>query len=162
MLFRSVKQSRSVFDQYDKGFKLNYQVKYNFYQRKRFRVSVALCWNYQNVYFKDQEVYYYFVANHPVAAPIPYLIMRESRRQVGIGAGVGMSFNYGLCKGFYLGADISLNSVDQKIYHEEKEVIYQDETSFDHEPSRKPHSYIYEVQSPLTKLRFTFKLGWNF
>ena len=102
-----VKCFSSVVSGYDKGFRFNYQLKYNFIHRERFRMSVNASTSYQEYGFNRKETSWF--EQYPdvtIGRAQPLHMMDRHYERFGIGGGFGL--NMRLSKHFFIGSDILL------------------------------------------------------
>lgn len=94
-----------VFLNYDKGFRFNYQLKYNVINRSHFRMSVNLSTSYKEAGFTNKNDYWF--ENGPYDTDIaPTYLMDRKLKQFGIGGGIGLNFR--LSRHFFIGSDLLL------------------------------------------------------
>lgn len=106
----NIKTFQIPFYEYDKGFRLGYQLKYNLFNGKIFRFSVNASLLYRDIYYKNKIINYYHAETHRTNLPRePYLTLREDRQIKTHGFGFGGSVNFKLYKKLFIGSDILLN-----------------------------------------------------
>lgn len=94
-----------VFLRYDKGFRFNYQLKYNFIDRSYFRMSANLSASYKEARFANKKDYW--PENGPYDTDItPTYYMDRAFQQFGIGGGIGL--NLKLSRHIFIGSDLLL------------------------------------------------------
>ncbi|MBL7921436.1 MAG: hypothetical protein JNJ40_14050 [Bacteroidia bacterium] len=104
--------------QYDKGFRFNYLLKYNFINRKRFRISVNASFAYKHIYFnnKPSSLFVSFSDNPKEAEPPPLFSMNRSLK--GYGPGAGFTFNYNISKHLSVGSYMQFEYLNQQRYYQ--------------------------------------------
>lgn len=96
-----------VFLHYDKGFRFNYQLKYNFINRHCFRMSANLSASYKESSFTNKKDYW--LENKETRSYLditPTYHMDREFKQFGIGGGIGLNFK--LSRHFFIGSEILL------------------------------------------------------
>lgn len=104
MLFVKVFNQNQTYYKYNKGFRLNYLMKYNFINRKYFRMSGNISFAYKNIYFHGKEDYWHeqFMSDHGPNKNLTFLMDREINAY---GMGVGFSMNFNITRRFSIGTD---------------------------------------------------------
>lgn len=97
---------------YNRGFKLNYQLKYNFITRKYFRASINTTTSYLEYSFKNKEDYWNELSPDITITNkrATYLMDREIKM---FGVGLGLGVNFRLNDHIYLGSDILMELSNQ-------------------------------------------------
>lgn len=90
---------------YDKGVRLNYLVKYNFINRKYFRLSGNVSFDYKNSYFHNKEDYWreQLSTDYGQLTTISFLMDREVKAY---GVGIGLTFNFRINNKLSVGTDL--------------------------------------------------------
>lgn len=94
-----------VFLNYDKGFRFNYQLKYNVINRNHFRMSVNLSTSYKEAGFTNKKDYWFENGPYDLDAAPTYLMDRKFK-QFGVGGGIGLNFK--LSRHFFIGSELLL------------------------------------------------------
>ncbi|MBI3519076.1 MAG: hypothetical protein HY062_06925 [Bacteroidetes bacterium] len=96
---------------YDKGFKLNYQLKYNVIHRQYFRMSVNVSTSYKEAGFHDKKSYW-SEQKEFYGDMRPQYIMDREMALFGIGGGIGLTFK--ISKHLYIGNELLLEICKEK------------------------------------------------
>ena len=109
---------------YNKGYRLNYLLKYDLSRTESFRFSIDLSAMYMNIYFKDKTVdYYYYELSSQNSASYPYLTLKEDRRLEEYGAGIGLSMHLRIYKNLFAGSDLIFNAVKTRTIYNITDLI---------------------------------------
>lgn len=95
-----------IFGKYNQGYRFNYQLKYNFINRKYFRATSNLTTSYLQYFFKNKEDYWY--ETNPDVGLVSRATYLMDRKIKFFGIGLGLGLNFKITKHFYLGSDIML------------------------------------------------------
>lgn len=112
---------------FDKGFGFDYLAKYSFDLGQRWRLAPFLSLSYQNVYYKNKIIHYYFVDDSGRHSPKdPYLTLLEGEKKISYSWGIGFSCYLKLYRRFWIGTDLGLKLTREDRHHQTSEVLYQD------------------------------------
>jgi hypothetical protein len=145
---------------YNKGYRIDYFIKYYFYNGKRFRLSAGLSFEYKNIYFNNKQINYFGFKRSPQQASSLYETLLEDRKHIQYGLGVGISLNYKVYKHFFIGSDIICNFSKYEVTYDYKEIIYR--KYYDPTPYEKtvPSTIVSENSrpslSPLLRLKLSY------
>ena len=110
------------FYKYDKGVRLNYLIKYNFINRKYFRMSGNMSFIYKDIYFRDKEDYWSekFMTDLGPIKSYTFLMDREIKAY---GVGFGFSINFRITSRISIGNDFIFEFLNtQKSYTVKKSI----------------------------------------
>lgn len=120
----SLKSFNTNFHFYNKGYRLDYLVKYNIWTGKYFCFSTDLSLTCKDIYFDNKVINYYYVELSDATIPRPpYITLLEDRRFKEYGIGLGFSLNFKIYNGLFLGGDIIFNEVKYQTTYNVKELI---------------------------------------
>ena len=150
---------------YDKGYRLDYLVKFNIYSGDIFRFSANFSFMNENFYFNNKNISYYYTSfNGPLtgADHNAYEIIREDRHLKSTGAGIGFSLNFKLYKKLFIGGDVIFNLIKNTYTYNLKELIYGNPAM---SPYRNPYfpytivnsGSVYEW-APYLRLKLSYRL----
>lgn len=121
---------------YNKGYRLNYQVKYSVINKDYFRMSINATTSYKEASFKQKESYW--SENNTISANLmPKYIMDREFKQFGIGCGIGLNFK--LAKHLFIGSEILLEICKTKKAYTVKEQQITFTSSY--KPLAEPYHY---------------------
>ena len=155
----SIKSFKTNIYYYDKGYRLDYLIKYNLYNGKTFRFSANLSSGFKDFYFKDKQIDYYYINDLGPIKNEPYQILIEDRKLTEYGFGLGISLNFKIYKSFFIGGDMTFNFVKRKITYNYKEVIYRN--VYHPDPIDIPATYIVDYQRPSISPYLRLKLSYS-
>lgn len=138
-------------DYYNKGYRLDYLIKYNLYTGKIFRFSSNLSFTYKDIYYTNRPAEYSYQDASGALTSQPHVVTLEDRRLKEFGFGLGVSLNFRVFKKLFVGTDITFNRVDYALSYNEKEVIYGTPYGFTN------NSGAYVV--PYVRLKISYLLG---
>lgn len=155
-----VKSFQTKIYYFDKGFRLDYLFKYNWFEDDQFRFSTNISILYKDVYFRDKQIYYYTFANDVNSESRLYQVLREDRRHSEYGAGLGFSLNFKICKNFFIAGDAGLNFVKYKVIYNYNKIIYRNSHYPYTNDVQVPATYVTESSwrnlSPVLRLKVTY------
>ncbi len=102
---------------YDRGYRFTYLLKYNFVNRKRFRVSANLSFTSKHIYFNDKPDAWLRYFSHSAderATVKPFLMDKYIKAY---GPGLGFTFNYKLSKHFSAGNDLQFEYLNMQRFY---------------------------------------------
>lgn len=107
---------------YDKGIRLNYLVKYNFINRKYFRMSGNVSFDYKNSYFHNKEDYWreQLMTDYGQITTISFLMDREIKAY---GVGVGLTLNFRISRKLSIGSDLLFEFLNTQVSYSVKSTI---------------------------------------
>jgi len=139
----SLKSFNTNFYYYNKGYRLDYLFKYNIWTGKYFRFSTNLSLTYKNIYFDNRVIDYYYVEPSPTRTPRqPYITLLEDRRLKEYGIGLGISLNFKIYKGLFLGGDVTFNRVNYQTTYNIKGLVSGDIHESPYGDNSLPFKYI--------------------
>lgn len=130
-----------VFLRYDKGFRFNYQLKYNFINRSRFRMSANLSASYKEARFANKKDYWPEQGPYDTDVTSTYYMDRELK-QLGFGGGIGLNFK--LSRHVFIGSDLLLELCKTKRSYT---VLAQENRSNGTLVYQRTEPYIYKEQA---------------
>jgi hypothetical protein len=138
MFFYKVFSPDATYYKYDKGLRLNYLMKYNFINRKYFRMSGDISLVYKNVYFKNKEDYWYekLTSDRGPLKGITFLMDREIKAY---GIGFGLTLNFRITSKISIGSDIIVEYLKTQKSYSVKETIKGDISNY---------SFYYDISVP--------------
>ena len=104
---------------YNKGYRLNYLLKYNIYIGKIFRLSATFSLLYLDISYKDKIGPWLLQVER---GPPEYTFLMDGQFKE-YGYGLGFSFNFKIYKRLFFGSDLTLNLVKAKRYLMVKEQV---------------------------------------
>lgn len=122
MFFYKVFSPEAYYYKYNKGFRLNYLMKYNFVNRKYFRMSGNISFVYRKIYFHNKEDYWFEKLSTDLG-PIKTYTFLMDRQIKNYGAGVGFTMNFKVSHRISLGNDFMFELLNtQKSYTVKKSI----------------------------------------
>jgi hypothetical protein len=159
----NLKAFQSNFYNYNKGYRIDYLIKYVVINRKRFRFSADLSFEYVNIYFNNKQIDHYYGSLNANAPVHLYEILLENRKLKEYGAGIGFSINFKIYRNFSFGADVVANFVKYRIDYNYKELIYRDPGNSDPPEPSVPSTVSRQNSnlslSPLLRLKLSYTVG---
>lgn len=156
----SYKALPTKFYYYNKGFGADYFAKYSLCSGKVFRLSLILSLSYEDIYFNDKEINYYYLKLSPKQKDELYQTLLENRRRLEYGSGLGISINFKLCKYFSIGADLIAFVVKNRETYNYKVIIYRNPSYPEQNQIQIPSTYIKENPnlyfSPLVRFKISY------
>lgn len=147
---------------FDKGFRLDYLLKYNLFEDEQFRFSTNISILYKDVYFRNKEITYLFVNDFGSIDNEVYQTLLEDRRHTEYGAGLGFSLNFKICKDFFIAGDAGINFVKYKVIYNYNKIIYRNSyypyTNYVEVPSTYVTESSWRHLSPVLRLKITYLL----
>lgn len=129
MFYYKVFSPDATYYKYDKGCRINYLLKYNFINRKYFRMSANISLVYKDLYFKNKEDYWYekFMTDRGPIKGITFLIDREIKAY---GIGCGLTLNFRITSKISIGSDIIVEYLKTQKSYSVKETIKGDISNY--------------------------------
>ena len=129
MFFFKVFSPDATYYKYDKGFRFNYLMKYNFINRKCFRMSCNISLAYKDIYFNNKEDYWYekLQNNNAPIKGVTFLMDREIKAY---GIGVGLTLNFRITSKISIASDIIVESLRTQRSYTVKELIKGDISNY--------------------------------
>jgi hypothetical protein len=162
MFFYKVFSPNATFYKYDKGFRLNYLIKYNFIHRKYFRMSGNISLVYKDLYYNNKEDYWYekFTTDHGLIKEITFLMDRKIKAY---GIGFGLTLNFRITSKISIGSDIMIEYLKTQKSYSVKESIKGDITNYSsYYGVSVPTNYVsryYTRYSLFPTLKVSYQLG---
>ena len=162
MFFYKVFSPNTTFYKYDKGFRLNYLIKYNFINRKYFRMSGNISLVYKDLYYNNKEDYWYekFTTEHGLIKEITFLMDRKIKAY---GVGFGLTLNFRITSKISIGSDIMIEYLKTQKSYSVKESIKGDITDYSsYFGVSVPTNYVsryYTRYSLFPTLKVSYQLG---
>jgi len=143
---------------FDKGFRLNYQLKYNIIQRQYFRMSINVSTSYKEASFHNKKSYW-SEHNELYGDLKPQYIMDREMAIFGIGGGICLTFK--ISKHFYIGNELLLEISKEKKSYVVKEK--QLNLSNNYAPLSEPYYYNSNTFSEFKKYNpiINFKVSYR-
>lgn len=129
MFFYKMFSPDATYYKYDKGFRLNYLMKYNFINRKYFRMSGNISLVYKDLYFKNKEDYWYEKLTND-DGPIKGITFLMDRNIKAYGIGFGLTLNFRITSKISIGSDIIIEYLKTQNSYSVKESIKGDITNY--------------------------------